>query len=63
MNSEVVFGIMVVFLCADFLAERILERLNRRAMSPKLPDRLRGIYDEQEYALNKPFGARLANKF
>ena len=50
MNSEVVFGIMVVFLCADFLAERILERLNRRAMSPKLPDRLRGIYDEQEYA-------------
>ena len=50
MSSEVVFCIMVVFLCADFMTERILERLNRQAMSPKLPNRLRGIYDEQEYA-------------
>ncbi len=49
MDSDIVLGIIVVFLCADFWAERLMERLNRRAMSPHLPDRLRGIYDEQEY--------------
>ena len=41
---------MFVFLCVDFLVERILESLNRRAMSPDLPESLRGIYDEQEYS-------------
>lgn len=49
MNSEVVFIVIVVFLCADFIIERILEGVNRRAMSPVLPESLRGIYDEKEY--------------
>ncbi len=49
MNSEVVFMVIVVFLCAEFVMERILEGLNRRAMSQTLPERLKGIYDEKEY--------------
>lgn len=49
MNSEVVFIVIVVFLCAEFVTERILEGLNRRAMSQTLPERLKGIYDEKEY--------------
>lgn len=48
--AEVIFIVIVVFLCVDFLVERILESLNRRAMSPDLPESLRGIYDEQEYS-------------
>lgn len=50
MSSEVVFWMIIVFLCADFILERILERLNTRAMSPVLPKNLEGIYDEQEYS-------------
>lgn len=49
MNSEVVFIVIVVLLCVDFLTERILDRLNMRAMAPVLPERLKGIYDEKEY--------------
>ena len=49
MNSEIVFIVIVVFLCAEFVMERILEGLNRRAMSLTLPERLKGIYDEKEY--------------
>ena len=50
MNTEVVFIIIVVFLVADFIVERILEWVNMRAMAPVLPENLKGIYDEKEYA-------------
>ena len=50
MVAEVIFYVIVVFLCVDFLIERILESLNRSAMSPRLPESLRGIYDEREYS-------------
>ncbi len=49
MSSEVIFFIMVVFLCAEFMTERILEGLNRQAMAPDLPAVLKGIYEEKEY--------------
>lgn len=49
MGSELVFTIIVVFLCVDFVLERLLEGLNMRAMSPVLPANIEGIYDEKEY--------------
>lgn len=48
--AEVIFIVIVVFLCVDFLIERVLESLNRSAMFPYLPKSLKGIYDEQEYS-------------
>ena len=50
MSSEVVFTVIVVFLCLDFVVERVLDWLNMKAMSPVLPSRLQGIYDEKEYS-------------
>ena len=50
MSSETIFLIIVVFLCLDFVLERILESLNSKHMSPVLPDSLKGIYDEKEYS-------------
>ena len=49
MNSEVIFFVIVAFLCLEFVVERVLDRLNMKAMSPVLPSRLQGIYDEKEY--------------
>lgn len=49
MSSGTIFIIIVVFLCLDFIFERILEYLNSRHMSPVLPESLKGIYDEKEY--------------
>lgn len=49
MNSEIIYIIILLFLCADFIFERFLEGLNIRAMSPVLPEKLKGIYDEKEY--------------
>ena len=50
MSSETIFFIIVVFLCLDFVLERVLEFLNSKYMSPVLPDSLKGIYDEKEYS-------------
>lgn len=49
MNSEVIFFVIVAFLCLEFVVERVLDRLNMKAMSPVLPSLLQGIYDEKEY--------------
>ena len=50
MSSETIFFIIVVFLCLDFVLERVLESLNSKHMSPVLPDSLKAIYDEKEYS-------------
>lgn len=50
MSSETMFFIIVVFLCLDFVLERVLESLNSKHMSPVLPDSLKGIYEEKEYS-------------
>ena len=50
MSSEIIFFIIVVFLCLDFVLERVLESLNSKHMSPLLPDSLKGIYEEKEYS-------------
>ena len=49
MSFEIIFSIIVVFLCLDFMLERVLESLNSKHMSPVLPDSLKGIYEEKEY--------------
>lgn len=49
MTAESIFIVIVVFLCLDFVVERVLEALNMKAMSPDLPENLVGIYDENEY--------------
>lgn len=49
MTAEIIFIVIVVFLCLDFVVERVLEALNMKAMSPELPESLVGIYDENEY--------------
>lgn len=54
MSSETIFFIIVVFLCLDFVLERILESLNSKHMSPVLPDSLKGIYDEKSIVVFNP---------
>ena len=50
MSFEIIFSIIVVFLCLDFMLERVLESLNSKHMSPVVPDSLKEIYGEKEYS-------------
>lgn len=50
MSSELLFGIIILIICTDFILERILEFLNIKNMSPVLPEKLIGIYNEEKYS-------------
>lgn len=49
METQFVFILILIVLCADFVLERGLDYLNAKHMSPSLPLSLQGIYDEKEY--------------
>jgi STE24 endopeptidase len=49
MSSSLLFYVIIVIIASDFIIERILEYLNIKNMSPTLPERLKGIYDEEKY--------------
>lgn len=56
------FFLIISFVTIDYLFGAIMGWLNRRAAKPQLPDRLRGIYDEQEYARQQHY-FRVNNRF
>lgn len=43
------FYIIIVIIFSDFIIERVLEYLNIKHMSSTLPEKLKGIYDEEKY--------------
>lgn len=47
--------LFIAIVGIGFIGERILQWLNDRHRSATLPDRLRDIYDEQEYALSQAY--------
>ena len=49
MSGALFFYIIVVIIFSDFVIERILEYLNIKHMSSILPEKLKGIYDEEKY--------------
>lgn len=47
--AETVFYIIVAILVADYILERILDRLNSKRWTDELPGELEGIYDPERY--------------
>lgn len=52
---EIIFWIIITILVLDFLFENYLEYLNTRRMGAKLPDELKGVYDEEKYAKQQAY--------
>jgi len=49
MTSTNLFYIIIGILLVDFIVERVLDLLNLRNWSPRLPENLKGIYEEDKY--------------
>lgn len=49
MSEKAVFLLIIIFLTAEFLMERILDYLNTKKWSDEMPEEVKGIYDEQKY--------------
>lgn len=53
------FILIIIFVAGDYLLEQILSILNRSRLSPVIPEKLIGIYDEEKYAKQQNYA--LAN--
>jgi len=55
MMHNLFFYLILGILVFDYLLERWLEYLNRKAWSPELPESLKGIYDPEKYRLSQEY--------
>lgn len=46
---EILFWVIIAIVVVDFLFEKYLDYLNTTTMSEKLPEEVKGIYDEEKY--------------
>src|SRR6056297_1331150 len=46
---EIIFWIIIAIIVLDFIFENYLDYLNTTRMSKKLPEEVKGIYDEEKY--------------
>ncbi|MBN1819110.1 MAG: M48 family metallopeptidase [Prolixibacteraceae bacterium] len=46
---QIIYYIIIAIIVVDFIVERYLDYLNTTCMSDKLPDEVKGIYDEEKY--------------
>jgi STE24 endopeptidase len=60
--TEILFYIILAFLVADYILDRWLEHLNSLYWDNKLPDELRGIYDDEKYAKSQDY-EKVKHKF
>lgn len=49
------FIIIVSIILFDFLFDKVLDFLNLKNLSPKLPDEAKGIYDEEKYSKSQEY--------
>lgn len=60
--TEILFYIILAFLVADYILDRWLEHLNSLYWDNKLPDELKGIYDDEKYAKSQEY-EKVKHKF
>ena len=53
--SNKIFIIIIAIIIFNFLLERVLEYLNTLKWSDKLPEELKGIYNEKKYAVSREY--------
>jgi STE24 endopeptidase len=55
MNPQTIFNIIITIIVLNFILERWLDWLNDKNSSEKLPEELKGIYDEEKYAKQRAY--------
>ncbi|MDW7690757.1 M48 family metallopeptidase [Flammeovirgaceae bacterium SG7u.111] len=55
--SQTLLYIIIAIVVAEFALERILDFLNQKNRSTKLPESLKGIYDDEKYAKSQKYSA------
>ncbi|MCF8361484.1 MAG: hypothetical protein K9G70_02550 [Prolixibacteraceae bacterium] len=53
--AQTIFYLILIIIVFDFVFEQWLDYLNTTRWSEKLPDELKGIYNEEEYARSQAY--------
>ncbi len=53
--AEQLFFLILIFIVIDYILEQSLSVLNRSMLSPLIPDKLKGIYEEEKYARQQQY--------
>lgn len=61
MSEQAIFLLIIIFLSAEFLFERILDYLNSKKWTDSMPKELSGIYDEQKYRKSQRYNKERHN--
>jgi len=62
MKPEIIFNIIILIIVFNFILERWLSWLNVKNSSDRLPEELKGIYDEEKYAKQRAYD-KVKSKF
>ncbi len=55
MNPEIIFYIILGIVCLEYILEETLDYLNLNHASTNIPEKLQGIYDDEEYAKSQNY--------
>lgn len=55
MDSQFFFNLIIIVIIGEFILERILDYLNSTYWSNKLPEELKGIYNEENYKKSQDY--------
>lgn len=53
--STILFTLIILFILADYTLEQTLSVLNRKRLSPIIPEKLKGIYEPDKYAKQQEY--------
>jgi STE24 endopeptidase len=52
---EIIFWVIIFIIVADFLFENYLDYLNTKMMGTRLPEEVKGVYNEEEYVRQQSY--------
>ena len=53
--EQTLYCLIIILIVVNFLFDKYLDYLNLKAMSPSVPDELKGIYDEEKYRKSQQY--------
>ncbi len=53
--EQTLYYLIIILILVNFLFDKYLDYLNLKAMSPSVPDELKGIYDEEKYRKSQQY--------
>ena len=55
MNPTTLFYILISILIISFIIDKILDTLNEKHFNDEIPDKLKDVYDEEEYKKSQEY--------